>query len=94
MIDHESKEWFTILVIKGTRTLWHVLCNEVGVGSKKQLFGGASEISFLFKSSDTAVKLDIQVPSNSSNDARTGRESSAWQMFAVFSCIKSKNKTW
>ena len=56
-----------------------------GIGSREQLFGGASEISFFIKSSDTAAKLDNPVPSNSLNDARTGHESSAWQMFAIFS---------
>ena len=44
----------------------------MGTGPREWLFGGASKVSVLIKSSDTASKLNNSVPSNGSNDAGTG----------------------
>ena len=43
------------------------MSSAAGIGLREQLLSGASEISFLNKSSDTTVKLDNLVPSNGSN---------------------------
>ena len=64
----------------------------MGTGPREWLFGGASKVSVLIKSSDTASKLNNSVPSNGSNDAGTGHNASAWRMLAILSCIKSENE--